>query len=366
MQILQVNKFYHPIVGGIESVVKQLAEGVQERGHGSRVLTAIERGRGEKTTVADIPVRRVSSLGTSLSVPLAPTFPFHLSRAVRNVDIVHYHLPNPLAVVSHFLSRPNAPTIVTYHSDIVRQDRALRLYRPLLEKFLDDMDHIITTSPQLRDNSPFLRSRTEKCSIIPLSVDPEEFDPSARRDEPVSADSQAVLFVGRLNYYKGVEYLIRAFVDIDATLWIAGDGDRSDDLQQLAKRLGISDRVHFLGYIDATTLSQCYANADVFVLPSVEPSEAFGIVQLEAMAHGIPVVNTNLPSGVPWVSQNSHTGITVAPRNDRELASAIQTLLDDPELRRQYGQNGRERVETEFTEEMMINRTIDTYQDIVG
>jgi rhamnosyl/mannosyltransferase len=130
--------------------------------------------------------------------------------------------------------------------------------------------------------------------------------------------------------------------------------------------LGVEDRVYFHGYIDDKKLREYYRSADLFVLPSVESSEAFGIVQLEAMAHGLPVINTDLPTGVPWVSRDRKTGLTVPPRDADALASAIQELLVDDELRESLGRNARQRVETKFTEARMLSQTLDVYAEVIG
>jgi rhamnosyl/mannosyltransferase len=150
------------------------------------------------------------------------------------------------------------------------------------------------------------------------------------------------------------------------TLLVAGDGERRDELERQASVLGVDDRVRFLGYVGDDRLLDCYSVADVFVLPSVEPSEAFGIVQLEAMAHGLPVVNTDLPSGVPWVSQDGRTGLTVPPRDPEALATAVRRLLEDESLRERFGENARRRVETEFSEDRLLSQTLDVYRTVSG
>jgi len=397
MRVLQVNKFYHPTVGGVERVVRTLAEGLRDRGHATRVLAATERGLGRRERVDGVPVTRVTSPGMALSVPLAPTFPLRLRSLAREADLVHYHLPNPLAVVGHVLAVPDGtPTVLTYHSDIVRQSLALRLYRPALERCLADVDHVIATSPRLRDNSRFLAPHREKCSVVPLSVpaaladaaetpkgaetdDRSETLESARpaggstgnggwqAEDRVDGDSPddrpVVLCVGRLNYYKGVEYLVEAMAGVDARLVVVGDGDRRARLESRARELGLDAR--FPGRVDDATLAAWYDRADVFVLPSVEPSEAFGIVQLEAMARGLPVVNTDLPTGVPWVSRDGETGVTVPPRDADALAAALNGLLADPDLRETYGENGRQRVRERFTRERMLDDTVAVYESVL-
>ncbi|WP_077152332.1 glycosyltransferase [Halorubrum tropicale] len=368
MDILQLNKFYYPEIGGIEQVVRALAEGMSQRGHTSRVLVSTPQGQGSHDSIAGVPITRTSSLGVAKSVPLSPTFPVRLYQASRNVDVIHHHLPNPLSVISHLTTpRTDAKTVVTYHSDIVRQQTALKFYRPFLNQFLESVDHIFVTSPRLLDQSTQLQAYRQKSSVVPLSIRLEQYQPGETEEIEISVDHErpTLLFVGRLNYYKGVEYLIDAMRSIDADLIIVGDGERRENLEERAQNLEIGNRVFFTGHINESQLHACYDRADLFVLPSVEPSEAFGIVQLEAMAYHTPVVNTDLPTGVPWVSLDGETGRTVPPGEAGELASAISELLDDDEVRAVYGKQARERVENLFTREQMLNTMESRYQAII-
>jgi rhamnosyl/mannosyltransferase len=366
-RILQVNKLYYPTVGGVETVVQDIAEGLTARGDDVHVLVARKRGLGSREMVDGVSVTRSSTLGVVQSVPLAPVFPATYAKAAREVDVVHHHVPNPLGTVSHQLVRPETPAVATYHSDIVRQARFMPVYRRILHGFLNRLDGILVTSPRLRDSSPHLSEFTDKCEVVPLSIDLSEYERGNPEpaDFPVGPGDPFVLCVGRLNYYKGVEFLVRAMTDVSGQLVVAGDGERRESLEELASRLDVDDRVHFLGYVDETTLHYCYEHADVFVLPSVEPSEAFGIVQLEAMAYGTPVVNTDLRTGVPWVSQHEETGLTVSPRDPEDLAVAIERLLGNPEERRAFGEAARERVEAQFAEDVMLDAVERVYDDLL-
>lgn len=356
MNVLQVSKYFHPHVGGLEVAVRSLAEGLA-RDHSVRVL-AVGDGQHPASSPdqVNLDVTLARSVGEVLSVPVAPTFPLHLRRASRSADLVHYHLPNPLAVCSHIVaSRGDVPTVATYHSDIVRQRRAQSVYRPVLDRFLDRLDHIFVTSRPLLEHSEPLSPHVEKCSVVPLSTPVDTGSQPRTRpgaDLPVgSVDGPVVLFVGRLVYYKGLEHLVAAMDQVDATLLVVGEGPRRARLREMVERRGLDDRVTFLGYVDDRTLDRCYERADVFVLPSTEPSEAFGLVQLEAMAHGTPVVNTALPTGVPWVSKDGETGRTVPPGDPDALAGAITDLLSNPDQRAEYGVNARRRVAERFSHE---------------
>jgi len=380
LDVLQVNKLYKPVVGGIETVVEDIATGLASRGHGSRVLAATGFGGGSLSSEQGVRVRKTASFGRLHSVPLAPSYPVRLHQEAKDVDIIHYHLPNPLGPVSHALTpSTNAYTVVTYHSDIVRQKTALRLYGPILRSFLQVVEKILVTSPQLLDHSEFLIPHREKCSIVPLSIDADRVIASANDsndtktnglpgdfDLPSDAEEKILLFAGRLNYYKGVEYLIDAMRRVDATLLIVGEGKRRDVLKRQSRECGVAERVNFLGKVSDDVLDSCFAVADLFVLPSVEPSEAFGLVQLEAMAHELPIVNTDLSTGVPWVSRDGESGITVPPRDSQAMANAINELLANEDRRQELGKKGKERVLEEFTQEKMLSRIEAVYYDILN
>jgi rhamnosyl/mannosyltransferase len=369
MKILQVNKLYYPHIGGIERVVQAIAEHLVETDHEVRVLAAKCQGFGEQEIINGVRVTKTTSLGDLLSVPVAPLYPARFVTHVRDADIFHHHLPNPLGVVSHQLHAPDeTPSVISYHSDIVRQSGALKLYAPLLKRQLARADRILVASPQLLSSSPFLTPHADKCHIVPYSVDLAKIDGYADADLDIEPelDEPVILFVGRLVYYKGVEYLIKAMDAVDATLLVVGDGDDRAELERQVDSLGLSDRVRFLGHVSDETLHACYERADVFALPSVEPSEAFAIVQIEAMAHGTPVVNTSLPTGVPWVSQDGLTGRTVEPRDSDALADALDDILSNPDQRATYAANARERVESEFSRELMLERITDVYCNVAN
>lgn len=369
LKIVSVNKFYYPKIGGIENIVQVISEGMVEEGHEVRVIAAMPRGRTKEEKRNDVSVRKAGSLGVVKSVPIAPAFPKYLNKEAQTADIVHHHLPNPLGPVSELLTPSRgAKRVVTYHSDIVRQNFVLQAYKPVLKRFLNSVDRIVVTSPNLRDHSKFLSPHVEKCDVVPPSVPLDEYGTydGPDHDIPVDDSEDCVLFVGRLSYYKGVTYLMKAMAEIDANLIIVGDGERRNTLEQQAKEAGLNDSVLFLGQVDDDLLHYCYSVADLFVLPSVAASEAFGIVQLEAMAYELPVINTDLPTGVPWVSVDGKTGCTVPPKNAEALGEAVQSLLNDANKRRRYGQNARNRVEEKFSRTKMLESMRAVYESVLN
>jgi rhamnosyl/mannosyltransferase len=221
----------------------------------------------------------------------------------------------------------------------------------------------------MRDGPELLREHREKCTVIPLAsnVCPRELSPTeverAKSEEGISGRS-VLLGVGRMVYYKGFQYAIEAMKSVDAELILVGEGEDLEELRDRAQELGVSERVHFPGYVSEAELSRYYGMADIFVFPSIASAEAFGIVQVEAMAHGLPVINTRLPTGVPFVSKHEETGLTIEPRNTTALASAINRLLDDESLRRRLSQNAKERA-SNFSEKKMVNKYVNTYKEFI-
>jgi rhamnosyl/mannosyltransferase len=367
---LQVNKLYAPEIGGVERTVQLIAEGLRDRVAGE-VLACRVQGRGREDCVNGVPVHRVGSLGRVLSMPLSPALPLRLRGLSRRFDLVHFHAPFPLGEVSLFLLPRALPAVVTWHSDIIRQKLLFRIYRRVLHRFLQRVDLVMVTSPMQVQASPSLGAVADKCRVVPLGIDPARFELDAAGQERARAARRRfgdplVLFVGRLVYYKGLEYLVTAMRDVNANLLIVGSGPLRGALERQVQRLGLTARVHFVDVAsDADVVTYLHA-CDAFVLPSVHNSEAFGLVQVEAMACGKPVVNTALPTGVPFVSVDGMTGLTVPPRDAPALAAAIGRLLEDRALRERLGAGARARVDAEFTLRRMLDRVLDVYREALA
>lgn len=358
MNILHVCKHYHPVTGGIENVVNSLVTGIN--GISFRVLTTAERGQGGVDGVDGITVVRASNLGNVKSTPVSPSFPLRLRQQLRWADLVHYHLPFPVAPVSHLLNRVKTPAVVTFHDDIIGKGPVVYPYEPFLNRFLDNVQRILVTSPNMRDKCTRIASFTDKTTVIPLGIDTEDTPIRPRRP-----NNRQVLFVGRLVPFKGVTNLISAMQAVDGSLSIVGTGREQERLEQQADDEEVAGKVTFEGFVSEERLDQLYRESDVFVLPSVGANESFGIVQLEAMNHGLPVVNTALPTGVPYVSIDGETGITVPPGDPEALAHAITTLLDEPSRYEQYSESAQRRVRRKFSIDRMLRETKQIYQEIL-
>ncbi len=286
-------------------------------------------------------------------------------------DVVNLHMPYPPGDLAALTI--DAPLIVTYHSDIVRQQRLLQLYRPLLHTSLHRAARIIATSAPYIQSSPFLRHYADKCRVVPLSVAADRFahgSPEAvaiiRQRHNIEPHARVVLAAGVLRYYKGLHILLDAMRHIDAMLLLVGDGPERDHLEQIAAEYGIAHRVRFAGRVVDEELPAYYHAADVFVLASHLRAEAFGIVLLEAMAAGLPVVSTKLGTGTSVVNQHGVTGFVVPPADPHVLVRALQVLLANDELRRWMGEQARKRVLAHYTDEHMLDRTLAVYAEAIN
>ncbi len=375
MRVTMINKYYPPHLGGIEVSLERLATALALRpGMEVRVLVANE-GRNDLTEMIDgVEIKRVGRLLAYSSTPIAPGMTRairHEATRVMNADLFHLHFPYPWGEVSWMRAATRLPTVVTYHSDIVRQKRMLAAYRPMLERFLDRVDLIIASAPPMVEHSPFLARVADKCRFVPFGIPVERFDATPEnvaRAETLRAahERPIVLFVGRLIYYKGADVLVRAMRHVDADLVMIGRGPLEGELRELAVAHGVNHRVTWIPGVSDEDLAAWYRAAAVFCLPSVAPSEAYGLVQLEAHASGTPVVSTDLPTAVPWVNQDGVTGLVVPVGDAEALGVALSRIAGDPDYRALLGSQAEERARREFTVERMADRTVAVYEELLG
>lgn len=361
MRVLQVGKFYPPHMGGIEIHLRDLC-GELARAIPLRVLVANDSPRRRYEIIDGVRVTRLAALFNVSTAPVCPRMASEIRRA--RADLVHIHLPNPAAILAYLASAHRGALVLTWHSDVIRPPLITRMLAPVERLALRRAAACIVTSRRYLETSPALSPYRARCRVIPYGIRFQRFaqcDSAAVARVRKRFGSRLLLAVGRLTYYKGFEFLVHAMRYVEGHLILIGDGPLGAMLEGDARALGVSTRVSFLGEIPNRHLLPYYHAADVFVLPSVARSEAFGIVQLEAMACGVPVVNTRLDSGVPSVSLDGTTGLTVPPCAPEALAAAINRLLDDPPLRARYGAAGRRRVAEEFSLDRMVQRTLDVY-----
>jgi glycosyltransferase involved in cell wall biosynthesis len=370
MRVLQLGKYYYPYMGGIENHLYLLCNELK-REVDLDVLVCNSASANTTDEVEGVRVTRCYEVAKIASTSICPTMPFELSR--RRYDVVHFHFPHPMGVMSYLLGwrAHRHAVVVTYHSDVVKQANLLKAYRPFMDRLLERADAIVCTSPDYMKGSDVLVPFLDKCHVVPYGIDTAQFEPTEQVLREAAAikarfrNRPLVLGVGRLIYYKGFEHAIRAMRHVDAELLLVGDGPLRGPLEKLAREVGVADRVHFVGEIHNHQLTPWYYACDVYALPSIVRSEAFAIVQLEAMACGKPIVNTSIArSGVPFVSRDRESGLTVAPGDADAFGHALRMILGDPALARRLGENGRARVKREFAKEVTAGRVMDIYRDV--
>ena len=365
MKIVHVYKdFYPPVAGGMERHIALMCRYQQRWAE----VEALVCSRSRVTRVVDRDGTRVTEVGEwgrFQSAPVSPAFPWHMRHA--DADVMVVHVPNPTAELGWLMARPRGRLVVRYHSDVVRQAGAMRVYRPLQLAFLRRAAAIIPTSEQYMQTSATLCAVAQLCKVIPLGIIPEEFaDPDPQRVARLKRDygESFVLFAGRHRYYKGLPYLVRAAATIQARVVFAGDGPERPGAMALARDLGIN--AIFPGELSHEDLVAHLHACTVFAFPSVERSEAFGMSILEAHVCGKPVVATRLGTGVEYANLDGYTGLNVPPRDSDALAEAVNSLLSDPRRCTELGDNARRRVCKEFRAETVARAEFELYQDVSG
>ena len=373
MRIVHIYKDYAPVLGGIENHVRDLAEAQAIAGHEVAVLVVQRRGLPASDEIlAGVRVVKAKRLLDVQSAPIALSFPHDVARLTRGADIAHLHAPYPIGEACNLLFGHARRTVITWHSDIVRQKTLLRFYAPLLRRVLTRADRILPTSEIYARSSPWISPHLAKCTVVPLGIDPQRFAPrestlaraaELRAQWTAGDDSRlVVLSVGRLRYYKGLDDLIRALVErSDVLAVIAGDGPMRAEWQALADSLGVAERVRFVGSPSDDDLPACFRAADAYALPANVRAEAFGIAVLEAMASGLPVLTTEVGSATSWINQDGVTGYVVPPQDPPALAAALGQL-QNAATRWRLGNAAAARVQTEFTRKLMVQRVEAAYQ----
>ena len=337
MRILQVYKDIHPFVrGGIERYIHDLSSYLSSAGHEVDVLVAGSEDSSEE--VLGFNVIKYPCLCRILSNPISP----NLHRILKTIpaDVLHFHLPLPSVVAAWLLSDRDTPYVVTYHSDIVRQAIFLPIYGPFLRRFLKGAFRVIATSQTYRETSKYL-SVLENTEVIPIGSDLDVFRPPETVEK-----GDYVLFVGRFRKYKGIEVLLDAWNEFpERRLVMVGGGPMENEVRRRIQKENLN--IIIVSNPSDQELVDFYQQAGCLVLPSTLRSEAFGMVQTEAMACGIPVISTALSTGVPWVNASGVSGLVVPPGDCSALASAVRKL-DDPLLRSKLAAGALERAERCF------------------
>jgi glycosyltransferase involved in cell wall biosynthesis len=369
MRVLHFYKTSFPdTMGGVEQVIYQIAAGAARLGVRSEVLSltsSADAGVLEIDGFIAHRVRRdVEIASTAFSFAAIKKF----SQLAEKADVIHYHFPWPFMDLVHFLTRPRKPTLVTYHSDIVRQKALLRLYRPLKRRFLASVDRIVATSPNYLASSDVLSKFADKVDVIPIGLDKASYPlPQADRLQYWRSrlGERFFLFVGVIRYYKGLHILLEATQGANFPIAIVGAGPIEAELKAQAERLGLRN-VFFLGFLadedKVALLSLCYC----LVFPSHMRSEAFGVSLLEGAMFGKPMISSEIGTGTTFINIADETGLVVPPSDPLALRQAMQYLWDNPECAKEMGCRAEARYWKHFTANQMANDYVDLYNDLLS
>ena len=354
-------------MGGIERFVDQLARGVVAAGEEVDILHLSREAAGPPLVVAGYRVHRAQLdfeiAGSGFSMGAFGKF----ETLVREADVIHCHFPWPFADLVCLVTRPRAPIVLTYHSDIVKQEKLMPIYRPLMELFLSRVRRIVATSPNYSVSSKVLQRYSSKVSVVPIGLDKNTYplpseDCKTRWRDMVS--DRFFLFVGILRYYKGLHTLLEAVKSLQCRVVIAGAGPEESSLREKAEKLGLSN-VIFLGQVSdlekATLLSLCYG----VVFPSHLRAEAFGVSLLEGAMYGKPMISSEIGTGTSFVNVSGLTGLVVPPSDPTALRAAMEYLLNNPSIARDMGISAAERHRQLFTAEHMVKGYMDIYRSLL-
>ncbi|MBR1801491.1 MAG: glycosyltransferase [Bacteroidaceae bacterium] len=369
MRILQLGKFY-PLKGGVEKVMYALAKELSERGIDCDAMFASKDGHTQDIQLNEhCHIYICRTYLEAKATMIAPTMVTTLKQVCRHYDIIHVHHPDPMAALALYLSGFKGKIILHWHSDIIRQNKLLKLYRPLQSWLIRRADAIVGTSPVYLEQSSALARIQQKCHCIPIGV--YETTSNAALTEQIRqqyAGKKIVFSLGRLVLYKGYEHLIQAatYLPDDYVVLIGGTGHQHNHLSEIINSQKLNDKVKLLGFVPDEELGAYFDASDLFCLPSIDKREAFAIVQVKAMIHGRPIVSTDIPgSGVPWVNQNGISGITVPPCDSKALATAIQQVCADEQYYHRLCHQSRQRYEQLFRMEKMIDAHQALYEEIL-
>lgn len=370
MKVLQLGKFY-PIMGGVEKVMYDLTYGLSQQGIACDMLCT-NTHVGDETKIVDINAHSsiictktfLKKFSTTFSVEMA----LKLKRICANYNIIHVHHPDPMAAFALWLSGYKGKVVLHWHSDILSQKMLLYFYLPLQRWLIQRANLIVGTTPVYIQSSPFLKEVQHKCTFLPIGIEPVTCtDDGVERIKARYGHRKIVFSLGRLVTYKGFEYLIDAasLLPDDYVVLIGGSGELHQSLTHQIQSLHLEDKVHLLGRVSDEDLPYYYEACDAYCLSSIMKTEAFAIVQIEAMSCGKPIVATKIPgSGVAWVNAHDVSGINVGIRDGAAIANALTTILEDAELYQRYSSGAKARYEELFKREKMIAKCINQYRNL--
>ncbi len=369
IKVLQLGKF-HPIKGGVERVMFTFMQGLAARKISCDMLCASDDEDVGTTTFNRYSKLIKSKTATKRhSTMISFRMIYRLRLIANNYDIIHIHHPDPMAALALLLSGYKGKVVLHWHSDILKQKFLLNFYRPIQAWLIRRADLILGTTPIYVEESPFLQGVKSKIAYLPIGVrercPEEDLVAKIRNQYP---GKKIVYSMGRLVEYKGFEYLISAadYLPNDYVILIGGKGPERGRLQDLVKEKGLEDKVKILGFIPSEVESAYYGACDVFCLSSIIRTEAYAIVQVEAMSAGKPIVATKIKgSGVAWVNEDGVSGLNVPPKDSKAIAEAVQKICSNEEVYNKFCLGAKYRFKRLFTKNQMLDGLIDFYKKVL-
>ncbi len=370
IKVLMLGRYdFHQKVGGVQYYASTIIDNLSSEVVIDSVVSS-EKSLGDSLALPSGRMWRMGTLCTVASTPISLFYPFKIWSLVGkgNYDIIHFNFPDPLSLVTFLLlKKRNVKYILSWHSDVVKQKWAFKIYLPLLKVFLDRIDlFLVATKSHFTSSTQLPSKYAEKVVVVPYGVpSPPQLEILAPEAILQNENRKIILGVGRHVYYKGFEYLIEAMKQVDnAVLVLVGKGPLTPIYEQLIEKYNLQDRVILAGLLSDQDLLGCFKHCDVFCLSSVEPSEAFGYVQVEAMRFGKPVVNFQLGNGVNEVCADGISGLTAELRNSKDLALKLNRLLSDAQLYKKLSVGAADRAK-DFSMEKLKENIFRIYSSVI-
>ncbi|MFA4932983.1 MAG: glycosyltransferase [Candidatus Omnitrophota bacterium] len=367
MKVLHIGKYYPPYPGGIEIYCKVICESLVSKGIQVDIVVANNSNNFIREKINGVNVYRLPRKFVLSSIPICPKMPNFIRSLVEenNYDAIHLHYPNPMAEISYLLGGKQIKLIITHHTDASMRNKIKLFYTPIIMKLFKEAKQIIVLIDKFIQNKTLLNKFKNKCIVIPIPVDPNFLNEGNPEKTALIRKNYGkfILFIGNLSKYKGEDYLIEAMKNIDSNLVMIGTGTNINNVRKRINDLKLSEKVYLLNNINNNELNEYYDSCELFCLPSISPVETFGIVLLEAMARGKPIVSTELGTGTSWVNVNGETGLVIAPKSSEALSTAINDILKNDNLRLRMGHNAKKRITDYFTVDKVIDEVINLYRN---
>lgn len=368
MNVLHFYKTYYPdSFGGVEHVIFHLTELNHIKDVECQILSLSRDPTKPYVSANNVNVVKAKELVSIASTPFSYDVIYKFKKLAQKADIIHYHFPFPFMDMIHFLTDIDKPTVVTYHSDIIKQKNLLKVYTPLMNRFLKSVSAIVATSPNYFNTSKTLQKFASKVKVIPIGIDANAyaFDDASRVEYwKQKLPAKFLLFVGALRYYKGLDILLDALKQSAATVVIVGAGPSEQRLKEKARTLGL-DNIMFLDGVSekdkCIILSLCYG----VVFPSHLRTEAFGVSLLEGALFSKPIISCEIGTGTTYINIDRETGLVAKPNDPHSLCEVMDELWQDEEQAREFGINAKKRFENLFTAKHMNEEYYRLYRSLL-